>query len=141
MVVVLIIAILIAIAIPAFLGARRKAQDRAAQSNLRTALTSEKSFYTDQFAFTDVPATLELEEPSLQWVDDVALLTASNQTVYVNTAPGTDLVANHRVYIGTESATGTCFWVMEDTSGGTKYSNSNACTAHPADGTFVLDEL
>ena len=33
MVVVLIIAILIAIAIPTFLGARQRAQDRAAQSN------------------------------------------------------------------------------------------------------------
>ena len=37
MVVILIIAILIAIAIPTFLGARQKAQDRAAQSNLRNA--------------------------------------------------------------------------------------------------------
>jgi type IV pilus assembly protein PilA len=46
MVVVLIIAILIAIAIPTFLGARTRAQDRAAQSNLRNALTAEKSFYT-----------------------------------------------------------------------------------------------
>ena len=37
MVVVLLIAILIAIAIPTFLGARSRAQDRAAQSNLRNA--------------------------------------------------------------------------------------------------------
>ena len=36
MVVVLIIAILIAIAIPTFLGARGRAQDRAAQSSLVT---------------------------------------------------------------------------------------------------------
>jgi len=40
MVVVLIIAILLAIAIPSFLGARGKAQDRAAQSNVRNALTA-----------------------------------------------------------------------------------------------------
>jgi type IV pilus assembly protein PilA len=43
MVVVLIITILIAIAIPTFLGARSRAQDRAAQSNLRDALTAEKT--------------------------------------------------------------------------------------------------
>jgi type IV pilus assembly protein PilA len=43
MVVVLIITILIAIAIPTFLGARSRAQDRAAQSNLRNALTAEKT--------------------------------------------------------------------------------------------------
>ena len=47
MVVVLIIAILIAIAIPTFLGARQRAQDRAAQSDLRNGLTAEKTFYTD----------------------------------------------------------------------------------------------
>src|SRR5438105_12593727 len=35
MVVVLIIAILIAIAIPTFLGARQRAQDKQAQSNIR----------------------------------------------------------------------------------------------------------
>src|SRR5438445_8494415 len=46
MVVVLIIAILIAIAIPTFLGARSRAQDKQAQSNLRNALTAEKTFYT-----------------------------------------------------------------------------------------------
>jgi type IV pilus assembly protein PilA len=47
MVVVLIIAILIAIAIPTFLGARVRAQDRAAQSNLRNALTAAKVYYAD----------------------------------------------------------------------------------------------
>ena len=40
MVVVLIIGILVAIALPTFLGARNRAQDRAAQSALRVALTS-----------------------------------------------------------------------------------------------------
>ena len=38
MVVVMIIAILVGIAIPAFLGARKRAQDTAAKSNLRNAL-------------------------------------------------------------------------------------------------------
>jgi type IV pilus assembly protein PilA len=42
MVVVRIIAILIAIAIPTFLNARDCAQDRAVQSNLREALTAER---------------------------------------------------------------------------------------------------
>src|SRR5688572_17520795 len=53
MVVVLIIAILLAIAIPTFLGARERAQDRAAQSNLRNALTAEKVYYTDNQIYTD----------------------------------------------------------------------------------------
>src|SRR3954449_5351551 len=58
MVVVLIIAILIAIAIPTFLGARQRAQDRAAQSNLRNGLTAEKTVYTDTQNYDTTVATL-----------------------------------------------------------------------------------
>src|SRR5215211_2760769 len=65
MVVVLIIAILLAIAIPTFLGARSKAQDRAAQSDLRNALTTEKTFYVDNQAYTTASAALAAIEPRL----------------------------------------------------------------------------
>ena len=42
MVVVLIIGILVAIALPTFLGARTRAQDRAAESSIRNALSAVK---------------------------------------------------------------------------------------------------
>ena len=45
MVVLLIIAILLAIAIPTFLGVTNTAGDRAAQSNLTNALTEGKALY------------------------------------------------------------------------------------------------
>ena len=62
MVVVLIIAILIAIAIPQFLGARGRAQDSAAKSDLRNALTAEKTFYTDTQAYSaDVTASRDID--------------------------------------------------------------------------------
>src|SRR5262249_29204493 len=75
MVVVLIIAILIAIAIPTFLGARQRAQDRAAQSDLRNGLTAEKTFYTDAQSYADTTVdndgngTPDLKdiESSLDW--------------------------------------------------------------------------
>ena len=67
MVVVLIIAILIAIAIPTFLGARQRAQDRAAQSDLRNGLTAEKTNYTDAQTYSAVVATMKGIEPSLNW--------------------------------------------------------------------------
>ncbi|HEV7524656.1 MAG TPA: prepilin-type N-terminal cleavage/methylation domain-containing protein [Acidimicrobiia bacterium] len=67
MVVVLIIAILIAIAIPTFLGARQRAQDRAAQSDLRNGLTAEKTTYTDTQTYSSVAATMTAIEPSLKW--------------------------------------------------------------------------
>jgi type IV pilus assembly protein PilA len=69
MVVVLIIAILIAIAIPTFLGLRRRAQDRAAQSNLRNALTAGKAFFTDDETYAGFTAAQgEVIEPSLEWM-------------------------------------------------------------------------
>ena len=67
MVVVLIIAILIAIAIPQFLGARQRAQDAGAKSDLRNALTAEKTSYTDTQVYTTTTATLLAIEPSLKW--------------------------------------------------------------------------
>jgi len=48
MVVLLILAILLAIAIPTFLGVTKTANDRAAQSNLNTALTNAKAIYQTQ---------------------------------------------------------------------------------------------
>jgi type IV pilus assembly protein PilA len=51
MVVVLIIAILIAIAIPTFLGVQNRARDRAAQSDLRNALTAAKTLATDNAGY------------------------------------------------------------------------------------------
>src|SRR5207302_9983569 len=68
MVVVLIIAILIAIAIPTFLGARERAQNRSAQSNVRNALTAEKTSYTDTQTYSATSATLTAIEPSLTYV-------------------------------------------------------------------------
>jgi type IV pilus assembly protein PilA len=53
MVVVLIIGILMAIAIPTFLGAQKSAQDRSAQSDLRNLLTSEVSYYTQNQYYAD----------------------------------------------------------------------------------------
>jgi type IV pilus assembly protein PilA len=97
MVVVLIIAILIAIAIPTFLGLRERAQDRAAQSDLRNGLTAAKAFYTDGETFVNfnVAAGTDIE-PSLTWVlgagaagqvgitladaDEVVLTTVSEST-------------------------------------------------------------
>src|SRR5438552_7150872 len=69
MVVVLIIGILIAIAIPTFLGARGRAQDRAVQSNLRNALTNAKAIYTDKEDYSTADSVaMTAAEPSLTFV-------------------------------------------------------------------------
>jgi type IV pilus assembly protein PilA len=122
MVVVLIIAILIAIAIPTFLGLRRRAQDRAAQSNLRNGLTAGKAFYTDDETYAGFTvAVAEDIEPSLTWVLG---------------ATGTDpgevgirLTTSEHLLLTAYSASGTYFCILDDVTGadaGTFYDDADA---------------
>lgn len=72
MIVVLIISILIAIAIPTFNGARRLTQDKQAQANLRNGLVAQKTYYVDSQTYADdgVPAqftALREIESALSW--------------------------------------------------------------------------
>jgi type IV pilus assembly protein PilA len=66
LVVILIIGILAAIALPAFLGQREKAQDTAAKTQIRTEQTAMETYYTDNQTYTGVNlAKLKAIEPSL----------------------------------------------------------------------------
>src|SRR5919201_3142669 len=79
MVVVLIIGILIAIALPTFLGARTRAQDKAAESSLRNGLAAAKTVFTDGDTYTlFTSAAAASAEPSLTWRTSIATLTTNN---------------------------------------------------------------
>jgi len=68
MVVVLIIGILIAIALPTFLGARGRAQDKAALTDLRNGVAAAKTFFTDADTYTGFgTAQGQAIEPALNW--------------------------------------------------------------------------
>jgi type IV pilus assembly protein PilA len=69
LVVILIIGILAAIALPAFLNQREKAQDSEAKSGARTAQTAMETYYTDKQAYTvgaTAKADLEAIEPAIK---------------------------------------------------------------------------
>src|SRR5579862_1084314 len=102
MVVVLIIAILIAIAIPTFLGARQKAQDRAAQSNLRNALTAVKTAYVDTQDYTT--GNFASIEPSLTWLTSGTASTAQGEI-------SVDAVAADQIVLAAKSASGKCWYI------------------------------
>lgn len=120
MVVVLIIAILIAIAIPTFLGARERAQDRAAQSNLRNALTAEKVFYTDAEAYTDVAADLQAIEPSLTFAAAPSATDVSQVGVEICVAdPAGVALADNAVMLQVTAASGNLWGVQDVAVGGT----------------------
>jgi type IV pilus assembly protein PilA len=69
MVVVLVIAILLAIAIPAYLGSENRARDRAAQSDLRTALTAARILTADQDGFFRKDPTAALDVSTIRSVE------------------------------------------------------------------------
>jgi type IV pilus assembly protein PilA len=66
MVVILIIGILAAIALPAFLNQRTKAQDTSAKSAVRNARTTLETFHTDRQTYDTDAATLIDLEPALR---------------------------------------------------------------------------
>ncbi len=130
MVVVLIIGILLAIAIPTFLGARDRANDRSAQSNLRNALTAEKTLYTDNQVYTSTGAAagitaLGAVEPSLTWAAAVSASSARSVVASTFGSPATTVV------VFDKSATGTCFYIgdVAASGGGTYYMSDTACAA------------
>jgi type IV pilus assembly protein PilA len=114
MVVVLIIAILIAIAIPTFLGARTKAQDRAAQVGLRQALLTEKTFYTDNETYDATSAQLIALEPTIGF-DDVVANASKTKVGY--TGSDTDVVMVQ------QSKSNKWFCIADSVSAGTTYNS------------------
>jgi type IV pilus assembly protein PilA len=69
MVVVMIIGILIAIALPTYIGARERASDRAMQSDLRTGLASALVWYSDARSYTGFdPTSAKAVEPNVKWM-------------------------------------------------------------------------
>jgi len=140
MVVVLIIGILIAIGLPTFLGARTRAQNRAAQADLRNALVAAKTMYSDNstYALADATAVTGLEsvEPSLCYVDGVTASVSSvavcpgsgsggaTVSVAVPAAPPEQWAAARL------SASGTCYFVRDQAAGpGTTYGSDNTVNA------------
>lgn len=102
MVVVLIIAILLAIAIPTFLGARNTANARSTQENLRNALTAEQTNYTAQQSFASNLSTLE---GALTWSSG-AISSKGGTTVSVSTFTATASSTAITNWTGTGSTDG-----------------------------------
>lgn len=126
MVVVLIIGILLAIAVPTFLNAQNNAKTKAATSNLRSSLSAVKTVYADKQTYdsatVDVSA-LRQAEPSLQWTTG-----ASTSPESISFVGDIDTMA-----LANKSALGQCFYIIDDVSttagvAGTRYYKNTATT-------------
>jgi type IV pilus assembly protein PilA len=127
MVVVLIIGILIAIALPTFLGARRRAQDRQAQSAARNALSAAKVIRTDNDSYSGANAAgLAVVEPALTYVDSPAESDTPNE-ISVKVTSTTFEGAVH-------SNSGNCFYLYDSGTNPIVFSNGPESATGGCDG-------
>jgi type IV pilus assembly protein PilA len=136
MVVVMIIAILIGIAIPAFLGARKRAQNTAAKSNLRNSLSSATAVFSDNQTFLAPAAmvtTLTSEEPSISF-KAAATDSAAAKEVSVNTISTAGNTVYDEIVLAAKSGSGSCFFVRD-----VKTPDLTASATSPASGTFLAE--
>lgn len=136
MIVVLIIGILIAVGLPTFLGARERAQDRAAQALLRTGMAAAKTFYTDASSYNGLTAVnIKQIEQSIDWVSSAP--TAAGPVLLTVTGTTT-------VLLTTKSGSGAWF-CLKDISGdstpannGIFYGRATSSTCAATDTTAVV---
>jgi type IV pilus assembly protein PilA len=105
LVVILIIGILAAIALPAFLGQRSRAQDTEGKSAVREAQTAMETFYTDNQNYVTDKAGLEDIEASLK----------SGAGASLAVTPGTATVDSYTLDV--KAKTGNHFLIAKDTTG------------------------
>jgi type IV pilus assembly protein PilA len=104
LVVILIIGILAAIALPAFLGQRARAQDTEAKTAVRQAQTAMETWYTDNQTYVATEADLQGIEQSLT-TDAGATLDISGETATTYTLTVNSDTTN--TFTITKAATGT----------------------------------
>jgi type IV pilus assembly protein PilA len=139
MVVILIIGILIAIALPTFQGARQRADARAAQSSVRNALVAAKTSYTDVDSYDNVSvANLVSIEPALTY--QAGLSTGPTVVSFETALNGAN--TTQEIGLAALANSGTCYLLRDvanvggtDQPAGTSYGS----TATPANctGTFA----
>ena len=109
LVVVLIIGILAAIAIPAFLGQKKGAQDSNAKSLLRNSAIALETHYSEAQGFTGLTNAMLLAiEPNINWDITSAAVDASQDQVGVAVSDSAPGVAD-RYLLATTSKSGKLF--------------------------------
>lgn len=115
LVVVLVIGILASIAIPAFLQQKRKAQDTAAISAVRSGVIATESYFAEYQEFTGmVPAMLVAQEQNVDWTNLIPALAKEDQ-IFVATFPAGPVQDSY--VLASTSVTGTTFVYYRNADG------------------------
>lgn len=136
MVVVLILGILLAIAIPTFLGARARAQERAAQSTLTNAVQAMRQIAFDNGRFPNngaMLAQLPSIEPSIVWLDHKDSSSGPGEVSIDQDLAGAE------VELAAASDSGVCFYVRVQVDGAEEFHRleSATCEAHDFQGVIA----
>ena len=124
MVVVLIIGILVAIALPTFLGARNRENDKAAESGVRNALAAAKTCFTDDDSYQACDAAqLGTIETALAFVDG-ATPSGDPSTVSVTVDDATDPLTV--IGLAAYSKSGQCFYLQDDPQAGSTFGQAGS---------------
>jgi type IV pilus assembly protein PilA len=120
MTVILIVAVLILLALPTFLGTRQRAWDRATQADVRNAFAAERAYYTDTLTYTTVPAEMTAIEAAIIYVDgDTPLVT---HVAYLH-----HHVPTNELFVSAKSPSGRCWYLREIDGGGAEFASDPAC--------------
>lgn len=115
MVVILIVAILIAIAVPTFLGFKRRADDVAAKDGAVLTVKTARGLTADDGTYTGLtPAALAVSQPGVSYVDGNV---ASTGPLVVSLL----VVVPNVLYVSVFSRAETCFFVRDDLDAGTTF--------------------
>jgi type IV pilus assembly protein PilA len=145
MVVVLIIGILVAIAVPTFLNAQDNAKSKAAQSNARSALSASKTVLAEKEAYYSIVlADLQAAEPSLAWQAAGAV---SGNVEQISWKVTTLASGENKFFIAVKAKNNDCFFIRDDVdptsaTRGTYWGKSRAaatCDVDDAPATHAYD--
>jgi type IV pilus assembly protein PilA len=130
MMVVAIIAILLLIALPTFVGAKNRASDRQATSILHSSLVAARVGNADQGDYAWLtPATLQAEERSITYTDSATSARAGSNQVSVATGVSG---GNTYVIMTSLSSSGKCYALLEQVDAATTFqvvSPASSCNA------------
>ena len=125
LVVILIIGILAAIALPAFLGQRQKGQDSAAKSDARNTVSQMESCFTQNETYVGCGAYVDAEQTGINVVNGAVVNSAAgDETVYITaeSATGFTLSAVSKAVTGADAGGHHVFTITHDQATGTTRS-------------------
>jgi prepilin-type N-terminal cleavage/methylation domain-containing protein len=128
LVVVAVIGVLVALAVPTFFKTKDSASAASAQSRATQGMKIQKTMYADGSGYVSDPARLEAAEPSIDFRtfdEDAGVATEVQGVVYIRdvTSEGVTVVAR--------SPEGICYWARDD-GGQTMYA-TGGCEEPPTE--------